>query len=632
MDSDSSEDFLDTVDYPDQNVNIENALNVVKDVTDNVNIVNVEVTPNKSTNEEDIDETVVKDTEKNIVTDSHSQLAKDIELLKTEKEIQICAKKEENIDILEENLIKNEDEIGNNNKITNSEIITSQSFLPTILDDKVEETLKQNEENEDRHKIPINTKEITKDLASNLLDTSENQTADELDEPNNTEVKIIASNEENQTNTSISSKQEEETENEPKVEILSNMVCLTESEFSKITDKIEELTNKTASNEALEYKTNLIVIEDKDKENKTLEKEDVFTECISNETITDNNLNDDEKIEECTSNEANGFREALIQGNEKKITENSIFNDVKNDNKPNLSSNGKDNREDLLKTDEKIDKVNEENKKIKEKIKYKGNLQSKMKKRDAIMIMTREVRDECTSDKVDENLKTEESYLKENNEVNPQELLKQEETAKDVDPNEIFKGFVFKKAVETQDEDENKKEVENNDPSTVTSHVLTLGQDLSNSQTSLNQRGGKYNKPAAPVPPEAIPDESETHPIKATLILKPGIIKSVPTVTEEPKTIFINKSPKLKRKSKSQKDPISRLMMLPKMFWGTKDEADASDKESSSSTRKNSASSDNSENEESEEKKVVKKKMKFGKLTHPSKRRSKNLENIEESD
>lgn len=104
-------------------------------------------------------------------------------------------------------------------------------------------------------------------------------------------------------------------------------------------------------------------------------------------------------------------------------------------------------------------------------------------------------------------------------------------------------------------------------------------------------RGGKYNKLIAPIPPEQSNQtdqntELTSHPIKATLVLKPGVIKSIPTPAEEPKTIFMHKSPKLKRKtSKSPKhdSPISRLMMLPKKLWGTKDQGESSDRRKSSS-------------------------------------------------
>lgn len=91
----------------------------------------------------------------------------------------------------------------------------------------------------------------------------------------------------------------------------------------------------------------------------------------------------------------------------------------------------------------------------------------------------------------------------------------------------------------------------------------------------------------------------DSHPIKATLVIKPGIIKSVPSGSEEPKQIFLNKSQKLKKKTKRSKDksPISRLMMLPKKLWGTK--------EHDLNTKRKSISSVSESEEEYEENKTV---------------------------
>lgn len=85
-------------------------------------------------------------------------------------------------------------------------------------------------------------------------------------------------------------------------------------------------------------------------------------------------------------------------------------------------------------------------------------------------------------------------------------------------------------------------------------------------------RAGKYHKKAAPHPPNK--EDSATSAIKATLVLKPGIIKSLAPPTEASKSeIFLAHSPKQKRRNKSY-SPISRLMMLPKKmaFWN-KDES-----------------------------------------------------------
>lgn len=90
----------------------------------------------------------------------------------------------------------------------------------------------------------------------------------------------------------------------------------------------------------------------------------------------------------------------------------------------------------------------------------------------------------------------------------------------------------------------------------------------------FSSRGGKYNKLTAPEPPnnQILESAESSHPIKATLVLKPGVIKSIPTPAEQSKQIFMHKSPKNKRKPSKQKNDskISRLMMLPKKLWGNK--------------------------------------------------------------
>lgn len=96
-------------------------------------------------------------------------------------------------------------------------------------------------------------------------------------------------------------------------------------------------------------------------------------------------------------------------------------------------------------------------------------------------------------------------------------------------------------------------------------------------------RAGKYHKKTAPNPPK-ISNEKEdggTSAIKATLVLKPGIIKSLSPPTEEAKSeIFLAHSPKAKRKSSAKNklnSPISRLMMLPKKmaFWNKESHGNA---------------------------------------------------------
>lgn len=90
--------------------------------------------------------------------------------------------------------------------------------------------------------------------------------------------------------------------------------------------------------------------------------------------------------------------------------------------------------------------------------------------------------------------------------------------------------------------------------------------------TGKNVRAGKYNKKVAPDPPRIL-DPSGSSAIKATLVLKPGIVKTLLPLTNNSKSeIFLSHSPKPKRKSKLN-SPISRLMMLPKkmVFWNKED-------------------------------------------------------------
>lgn len=132
--------------------------------------------------------------------------------------------------------------------------------------------------------------------------------------------------------------------------------------------------------------------------------------------------------------------------------------------------------------------------------------------------------------------------------------------------------------------------------------IKPFDEQLTDSNTKITTdsekalRAGKYNKKAAPVPPHVLTDDlhkdqrsNATSAIKATLILKPGVIKSVgPTLDESRPEFFASNSPKLKRKNPSKsKSPMSRLMMLPKKmaFWN-KDESDAVDKDQKQSNMK----------------------------------------------
>ncbi|KAJ8920428.1 hypothetical protein NQ315_005296 [Exocentrus adspersus] len=125
--------------------------------------------------------------------------------------------------------------------------------------------------------------------------------------------------------------------------------------------------------------------------------------------------------------------------------------------------------------------------------------------------------------------------------------------------------------------------------------------DVTNAKPSTSEkifhtpdsRGGKYNKKAAPQPPKQDPSHTDqsispTSPIKATLILKPGVVRNLTSKESPCKEVFIN-SPKSKRKSLVNRSPssvstssssslrskhsFSKLMKLPKKigFWN-KDE------------------------------------------------------------
>lgn len=96
-------------------------------------------------------------------------------------------------------------------------------------------------------------------------------------------------------------------------------------------------------------------------------------------------------------------------------------------------------------------------------------------------------------------------------------------------------------------------------------------------------RAGKYHKRHAPAPPPVTSDSQEPTHIKATLVLKPGIVKPIgPPSEDSPKTVFVQ-SPKLRRRRLNQSparskpkvdSSISRFMMIPKKlnFWHSKGE------------------------------------------------------------
>ncbi|CAH1990413.1 unnamed protein product [Acanthoscelides obtectus] len=129
--------------------------------------------------------------------------------------------------------------------------------------------------------------------------------------------------------------------------------------------------------------------------------------------------------------------------------------------------------------------------------------------------------------------------------------------SKDVD---TFSSFL-KNLIDTKNPEPVSKHSENDNPK----HIET--------------RGGKYNKKAAPPPP------SSESAIKATLVLKPGVVKTLAHDKESPcKEIFVQ-SPKSKRRSLVNRSPssvsssssnssktkhsLSKLIKLPKKigFW-----------------------------------------------------------------
>lgn len=71
-------------------------------------------------------------------------------------------------------------------------------------------------------------------------------------------------------------------------------------------------------------------------------------------------------------------------------------------------------------------------------------------------------------------------------------------------------------------------------------------------------RGGRYNKKAAPPPPKQDPSprEQSGNPIKATLTLKPGVVKSLGPKESPCKEVFLQ-SPKSKRKTLVHRSPSS---------------------------------------------------------------------------
>ncbi|KAJ8952889.1 hypothetical protein NQ318_006505 [Aromia moschata] len=129
--------------------------------------------------------------------------------------------------------------------------------------------------------------------------------------------------------------------------------------------------------------------------------------------------------------------------------------------------------------------------------------------------------------------------------------------------------------------------------------IEQLGLPSSSDRTRSETRGGRYNKKTAPPPPKLATSVEDPSPIKATLVLKPGLVKNVGPKESPSKEIFIQ-SPKSKRRKSVNRSPssasnssassrskhsLAKLMKLPKkiVFWN-KDELsvpNASEKRSS---------------------------------------------------
>ncbi|CAH1155214.1 unnamed protein product [Phaedon cochleariae] len=135
--------------------------------------------------------------------------------------------------------------------------------------------------------------------------------------------------------------------------------------------------------------------------------------------------------------------------------------------------------------------------------------------------------------------------------INPttEEELSLKEITKDVD---TFSNFV-----------QNLIEAKNEATEDSTHNINEAKSDLKLEEETPIKRGGKYNKKSAPLPPTAT-----LAPIKATLILKPGRLKTLDSPEKPPKEIFV--SSKSSSSSIRSKPSFSRFIRLPKKIstWG----------------------------------------------------------------
>ncbi|XP_076257565.1 uncharacterized protein LOC143194768 isoform X3 [Rhynchophorus ferrugineus] len=93
------------------------------------------------------------------------------------------------------------------------------------------------------------------------------------------------------------------------------------------------------------------------------------------------------------------------------------------------------------------------------------------------------------------------------------------------------------------------------DKKSTTSKPLMEKPPMTESKTD-NSRGGKYNKKQAPLPPSASHTPSA---IKAKLVLQPGLVRSISNSSDSiNKEIFLNYSPKVKRRSRHRSPSSSR--------------------------------------------------------------------------
>ncbi|KAJ8959549.1 hypothetical protein NQ314_006286 [Rhamnusium bicolor] len=184
--------------------------------------------------------------------------------------------------------------------------------------------------------------------------------------------------------------------------------------------------------------------------------------------------------------------------------------------------------------------------------------------------------------------------VKKNVEIHEEKIINTDDNlnllniTKDVDTFSNFLQNLIESKAEKNENTNYKDDIQNKDDDVHPS----FEKDVKESLAGKVSRGGKYNKKAAPPPPkpEINPPEQEdttASPIKATLVLKPGVVKQLGLKESPCKEVFIQ-SPKSKRRSLVNRSPsslstssnsskskhsFSKLMKLPKKigFWNKDD-------------------------------------------------------------